>query len=64
MPRIVPASDDAKTILETASDYTGWNVDSMLDVICDYLNANHGTDEFLRHVQEAVDEECEETDND
>jgi len=57
MPKIYPSVDEAKTILETASEYTGWNTATMFDVICDYVNCHHGTAQLLEYVQDLVDEE-------
>lgn len=59
MPKIYPAADEAKIILEAAAEHTGWGLESMLDVICDYVNEHHGTNKLLIYVQDLVNEECE-----
>ena len=51
--------DEAKSILLCASDKTGWDFNTMLDIICDYLNETHGTYKFKKYVEELTDEELE-----
>jgi len=51
-------SEEAKAILEEASEYTGWGIEDMLDVICEYVDDCDIVD-FKEYIQEIMKEELE-----
>lgn len=48
---------DAYRILINASDVTGWDVDSMLVVACEYIDNQMAPDAFQDYVLQCVKEE-------
>jgi len=50
---------NAMQILEEAVDHTGWNENSMLHVICEYVDNQNNNDTFEDFVNRAVDEEMD-----
>lgn len=49
--------DEAKTILLDAAKLTGWKMEDMLDVVCDYINEYVGTQGLKDYVKQLVEEE-------
>lgn len=45
---------DAQTILETAAETTGWNTQSMLDMICEYVDNQGDNGCFQDFINEQV----------
>ncbi len=50
---------ESKLMLQKAADETGWNLESMLDVICDYVNGRCDLKHFERHLQFMVEDELD-----
>jgi hypothetical protein len=50
---------EAKTILLDAAAKTGWSWESMLDVVCDFINDNGLESELKDYVDESVEIELE-----
>jgi hypothetical protein len=48
---------DAKDILEKNAVRTGWNVDSMLEIACRYIDNQQSSAAFADFVSQAADEE-------
>lgn len=51
--------DEAKSILLSAADITGWDDEDMLDIVCDYINEHVGTYGLKEYVRSAVEDELE-----
>ena len=47
----------AMDILLRAAERTGWNTDSMLDVLCDYVDNQQADDALEDYVTRRADEE-------
>lgn len=46
-----------RTLLEQYAQRTGWNVESMLDILCDYVDNQGSHDVLADYLQERVEEE-------
>ena len=42
----------AKSILEVAQAEAGWNENSMLTIVCEFIDEQCDSDAFAEHVQE------------
>jgi hypothetical protein len=50
----------ARDILEEHAASTGWNVDSMLEIVCAYVDNQQSNDAFEDFVRRRAEEELEE----
>ena len=50
----------AREILEMGAENTGWNMDSMLYIVCEYVDNQKDNNSFQDFVDRAVDEEMNE----
>lgn len=62
MIKITNNDNDAKAILEEASEHTGWGLTDMLNIVCKYLNDldeedTLDMDEFKTYIEELVNKE-------
>lgn len=55
----VPRSIEAKTIVWEAGERQGWNMETMLDIACDFINGEDLEKEFLSFVRRKIEEEIE-----
>lgn len=53
---------ESKTMLEKAAEETGWNVYSMLDILCDYMNENCDLNKFKYYLGDMIEAELTELD--
>ncbi len=51
----------ARAILEAHAEKTGWNVESMFDLLCDYVDNQQSDDALEDFVAEHAADECDET---